>query len=56
MRQCIQDAKAIINAETQSTDLSIIEIANGLFNKRADAIFSVLQRELENYIAQKKNE
>ena len=45
-KECLHDAKIMLGTES---DLPAIDIASALFERRSDAIFSVLQRELDNF-------
>jgi len=52
-KECLKDAKVILGT---NTDLPAIEVASALFERRSDAIFSILQRELDNFIYKLKQE
>lgn len=52
-KECLKDAKVILGT---NSDLPTIEVASALFERRSDAIFSILQRELDNFIFKLKQE
>jgi len=53
--ECLEDAKKISN-EKGILSLSVIEIASALFSKRADAIYSALQKEIDQAICDMQRE
>ncbi len=46
-KECLADAKIILGT---SADLPAIDVASALFERRSDAIYSILQKELDNFI------
>ncbi len=49
--ECMEDAKIILNEPT-IISLNVIEVASALFSKRADAVYSALQKEVDKVVCE----